>query len=169
MLTNRPYHQKINRIVVRCWLMDLLISIVLYIAYRLTIMNITADGTGFLANVLFILNILLDLAFSLIYLVGMVVCSFTIFLNNLKKVRDNKFFSWSSFSGIPMLLSLALVVTFYQDAHLHKVDMITKLLLFSAMYVIITTMLFWWFQRRYHALMDAQGDGKIQETLSPKR
>ncbi|UEG51917.1 hypothetical protein LLH06_13195 [Mucilaginibacter daejeonensis] len=155
MLTNRSYHTKIYQIVVRYWLIDLLISVSLYIAFRLTIINIAAAGNSFSATIFSILDILLNLVFSLMYLVTMVACSLTIFLNRIKKIRDNGSLSWLSFSGLPFLLTTALIITFYQDGRSHKVDLTTKALLFSAIYVVSTTMLFFSFQRRYRALSKA--------------
>lgn len=155
MLTNRSHQTKIDKIVVRYWLIDLLISVSLYIAFRLTIMHITAAGTSFVATILSILDILLNMVFSLMYLVVMVACSLTIFLNRIKKIRDNGSLCWLSFSGLPLLLAIVLIITLYQDGRSHKVDLTTKALLFSAIYVISTTMLFFGFQRRYRALPKA--------------
>jgi len=132
--------------------MDLLIGFILYFAYRITIMNITATGEGLLANILYILDIILNLGLSLIYLVAVVICSFTVFLNFISKIRDSSILSWFSFSGLPILLLTAFIISLWADAYDFSGNIMTKILIFSILYPCITTVLYRQFRKKYIAL-----------------
>lgn len=89
--------------VFRFWLVNLLLSMVLFMLYRIFIAGLQPAGTSFLEKFLNILDILLNLGFSMIYLVIMVSGSFCVFLNQIGKVKNSHFLSFLTFSGIPLL------------------------------------------------------------------
>jgi hypothetical protein len=130
---------QVKRLIVKLWTIDVLLAVLTYIAYRIAIMHTTATGDGFSATILYILDILLNLGFSLLYLAAMVVCSFTIFLTFSKKIRNSYFLSWLSFSGAPILLVL---INLLMDSHLYNGGVTTKLMIFSLLYISSSTVLF---------------------------
>lgn len=132
--------------------MDLLIGLVLYIVYRITIMDITATGEGLLARIFYILDIILNLGLSLLYLAAVVICSFTIFLNFIGKIRNSSLLSWLSFSGLPILLTTVLIISLWVDAYDFSGNIMTKILIFSMLYPCITTILYRQFRKKYITL-----------------
>jgi hypothetical protein len=141
-----------NKIILKYWLMDLLLGFVLYVAYRITIMNITAAGEGLQANILYILDIILNLGLSLLYLAAVVICSFTVFFNFISKIRDSLILSWLSFSGLPILLLAALTISLWVDTYDFSGNVMTKILTFSIIYPCIATVLYRQFRKKYTAL-----------------
>lgn len=136
-------------------MIDLLIGFVLYVAYRITIMNISAAGEGLLANILYILDIILNIGLSLLYLAAVVICSFAVFLNFISKIRNSSLLSWLSFSGLPILLLAALIISLWVDAYDFSGKVMTKILIFSILYPCITTVLYRQFRKKYTELDSA--------------
>ncbi|WP_431292028.1 hypothetical protein [Pedobacter sp. P26] len=136
-----------NKIILKYWMIDLLIGFVLYVAYRITIMNISAAGEGLLANILYILDIILNIGLSLLYLAAVVICSFAVFLNFISKIRNSSLLSWLSFSGLPILLLAALIISLWVDAYDFSGKVMTKILIFSILYPCITTVLYRQFRK----------------------
>jgi len=139
-----------NKIILKYWMIDLLIGFVLYVAYRITIMNISAAGEGLLANILYILDIILNIGLSLLYLAAVVICSFAVFLNFISKIRNNSLLSWLSFSGLPILLLAALIISLWVDAYDFSGKVMTKILIFSILYPCITTVLYRQFRKKIY-------------------
>ncbi|QDW24248.1 hypothetical protein FFJ24_005205 [Pedobacter sp. KBS0701] len=144
-----------NKIILKYWMIDLLIGFVLYVAYRITIMNISAAGEGLLANILYILDIILNIGLSLLYLAAVVICSFAVFLNFISKIRNSSLLSWLSFSGLPILLLAALIISLWVDAYDFSGKVMTKILIFSILYPCITTVLYRQFRKKYTELDSA--------------
>ena len=143
------------KIILKYWMIDLLIGFVLYVAYRITIMNISATGDGLLANILYILDIILNIGLSLLYLAAVVICSFAVFLNFISKIRNSSLLSWLSFSGLPILLLAALIISLWVDAYDFSGKVMTKILIFSILYPCITTVLYRQFRKKYTELDSA--------------
>lgn len=140
-----------KRIILKYWTIELLTGFVLYVAYRITIMDTTAADDGLLATIADILDIVLNLAFSLLYLAAILLCSFTVFLNFLRRIRENYLLSWLSFSGAPILLIAFLIISLLINSHHFTGSVMTNLLIFSLLYTCITTILFIQFRKKYTA------------------
>jgi len=141
-----------HKIILKYWIIDLLVGLVLYVAYTITIMNKTATGSGFFSNVLYLLNIVLNLGYSLLYLTAVVICSFTVFLNFIHKVRRNAVLSWLSFSGAPILGVAIPVISLWISTYEVSKNVLTELLIFSIVYPCITTILYLRFRRKNRIL-----------------
>lgn len=70
-----------KKIILNFWLINLLISILLFILYRVTAMEAKQADETLLETVLYMIDIVLNLGFSMIYLAVMVFSSLTFFLN----------------------------------------------------------------------------------------
>ncbi|NHQ79882.1 hypothetical protein, partial [Elizabethkingia miricola] len=92
-----------KKIIFRFWLVNLLISILLFFLYKIVMMETKQTDATFLGNILYIIDILLNLGFSLIYLAVMVLGSLSFFLNLIEKIRNNSFLSFLAFSVIPLI------------------------------------------------------------------
>ncbi len=133
-----------GRIVIKFWLINILISVLLFILYRLVISETNTDSTGFLESIIVILDIIVNLGFSTIYLFAMTLCSLLFFLNHIEKIRSNKVLSFLTFSGIPALCLISLIV--YILVGVYKYHMILEplkiLFIFSAIYLASTLLEF---------------------------
>lgn len=136
-----------KKLILKYWLIYLLISIVLFFAYRVAIINTVYNGSGLLGNILDILDILLNIGFSFIYLAAMVLCSFAVFLNHFKKIRDRKFFSWLTFSCGAVLTILLLLINSLIHDHTFNDRITLKFLIFSTLYLFLVTVMFFRFRK----------------------
>ncbi|WDF55581.1 hypothetical protein [Mucilaginibacter sp. KACC 22063] len=135
-----------KKLILKYWLIYLLISIVLFVAYRIAIIKTIYNGSGLLGNILDILDILLNIGFSFIYLAAMMLCSFAVFLNHFKKIRDKSLYSWLTFSGAAVIIVITLIINLFIEGASR--DSITlKLVLFSILYLFLTVMLFFMFRK----------------------
>lgn len=135
-----------KKLILKYWLIYLLISIALFIAYRFAIINTVYNGSGLLGNILDILDILLNIGFSFIYLAAMMLCSFTVFLNHFKKIRDKGIYSWLTFSGAAVIIVITLIINLFIEGASR--DSITlKLVIFSILYLFLTAFLFFRFRK----------------------
>lgn len=141
-----------KKIVLKFWLVSLLTSLVLYIIFRIAIMSTTAAGTGLIDTILYVLDIVLNLGLSAIYLAAMLLCSFTVLLNLMRSIRANYLFSWASFSGLPALLvSILLVMLLFDGYQFKQSSILITLLTFSVVYVVATTVLFLIFRKNINS------------------
>ncbi len=151
-----------GKIIFRFWLVNVLISVALFILYRLVIAEPDTAATGFLETIIVILDIIVNLGFSTIYLFAVILCSLLFFLNHIEKIRRNKGLSFLTFSGIPavclILLIIYILVEFYRY---HMVlDPLKMLLLFSVIYLASTILEFILFRK---IIEKQQADPKVQQ------
>lgn len=139
-----------RKLVFRFWLVNLLLSIVLFMLYRIFIGGLQPAGTSFLEKFLNILDILLNLGFSMIYLVVMVSCSFFVFLNQIERIKKSSFLSFLTFSGIPLLCAVFLAVNVSMDIYQYNVTPapLKTLLCFSIIYLICSAIEFLMFRKK---------------------
>ncbi|HBI88340.1 MULTISPECIES: hypothetical protein [Sphingobacterium] len=150
-----------GKIIFRFWLVNVLISVALFVLYRLVIAETDTAATGFLETIIVILDIIVNLGFSTIYLFAVILCSLLFFLNHIEKIRRNKGLSFLTFSGIPavclILLIIYILVGFYKY---HMVlDPLKMLLLFSVIYLASTILEFILFRK---IIKKQQADPKVQ-------
>lgn len=151
-----------GKIIFRFWLVNVLISVALFVLYRLVIAETDTAATGFLETIIVILDIIVNLGFSTIYLFAVILCSLLFFLNHIEKIRRNKGLSFLTFSGIPavclILLIIYILVGFYRY---HMVlDPLKMLLLFSVIYLASTILEFILFRK---IIEKQQADPKVQQ------
>jgi hypothetical protein len=137
-----------KKIIFRFWIINFLISIALFFIYRVVIAETKPTDGGFFETVLYILDILLNLGLSSIYLVVMVICSLAFFLNLIGNIRNNRFLSFLTFLGFPLSCVTYLVINVSIDFLLYNVSFLTTLMIFSLIYLFFTTIEFLMFKRR---------------------
>lgn len=92
-----------KKLIFKFWLANAVISILLFIIYRFVISETeTKEGT-FFEELLFFLDLLLSLGYSLIYFVGMLIFSLILFLNLFEKVRNHFYLSMLTFLAMPIV------------------------------------------------------------------
>lgn len=139
-----------KKIIFRYWSLNIAVTILLYFAYRITISETDYADGDFLDWIFHILDIVVNLLYSLAYLVGMVLCSFAIFLNLIDKVRNNFYLSLSSFIGIPLIYVVIITVNILSDDLLQDnyVTIFRNLLIFSIIYLLFTGLQFSLFRKK---------------------
>jgi len=146
--------QEMKRIVFRFWLLNILISIALFVTYRIVIAETNHIDGNFFEMILQILDISLNLAYSIVYLIGMVLCSCALFLNLIDQIRNNIYLSLLTFVGIPLFCAIFVTSNMLSDSILYDdtVTLFRNLVVFSIIYLFFTTFEFLLFRKRINKL-----------------
>lgn len=137
-----------KKIIVRFWLINISISILLYLIYRFLLMEKEPVHGDFIENVLDIMDVVLSLAYSFIYLIGMLLCSLPIFFNLLNRIRNNYFYSVLTFLGLPIIaLTYFLVIILIVDLS-NPFNPMNTFAFFLIMYVAFLTISFLNFRKK---------------------
>ena len=137
-----------KKIVFRFWGINLLISILLFFAYRISISQTeTSNGNSF-EQWMQIVEILLNLGFSLIYLIGMTIFSLAVLLNLVEKIRNNIYLSLLTFLGLPSICVIIIVIKLVIDISFNDFALLRTFTIFSILYLFLTTIEFLLFRKR---------------------
>lgn len=139
---------KMKKIVFLFWGINLLISILLFFAYRISIsQTATSDGNSF-EQWMQIVEILLNLGFSLIYLIGMAISSLAVLLNLVEKIRNNIYLSFLTFLGLPSICVIIMIIKLVIDISFNDFALLRTFTIFSILYLFLTTIEFLLFRKR---------------------
>lgn len=141
-----------KKIIFKFWLVNLLISILLFFLYKIVMMETKQTDATFLGNILYIIDILLNLGFSLIYLAVMVLGSLSFFLNLIEKIRNNYFLSFLTFSGIPLICVIYLGTNVLIEIYQYNYSFIIRPLVFLIVYLLCTGVEFLIFRKKIKSL-----------------
>ena len=136
-----------KRLIVKFWAINFFIGIALFVVYRIAIAETKPIDGSWYGKFLFIVDVALGVYSSFIYLVVILLSSLAFFLNLIKRVRENYFLSFLTFSGIPLAGVVYLIPSVSIDFYSRESFMRT-LVLFSIAYLLITSIEFFFFQRR---------------------
>ncbi|KLT64383.1 hypothetical protein [Pedobacter sp. BMA] len=136
-----------NKIIVKYWLINLICSILLYITYRIVIHQTPASEQNLFEKFWGVIELILNLGISFIYLILMLISSLTFFLNLNRKIRNNFYFSLLSFPGPALALVIYLSPVLVTDYHAAHTSVLTNLVYFPIAYLVITTVEFLLFRR----------------------
>lgn len=125
----------------------MLVSIVLYFIYRFSFIQTKSTNGNIFENLLEILYLVLNLAYSFVYLIGMTLCSLPIFFNLIDGIRNNYYYSLLTFLGIPLIgiayfLVVMIIGNFYED-----LNPVATFVSFSTIYLLLLTISFLNFRR----------------------
>lgn len=140
---------KIRSIVFKYWKINIFLCIAVYIAYRIAIFDITQQDEGLSSTILNWLNILLNLGFSLLFLVLTLVCTTSVLLNMIESVRKSLVLSWLSFSGLPIIFLVIMIIDRLTNGH--HTGVMAKAFYVAIAYPCITTLLFFRFNAVCHS------------------
>ena len=126
------------------------IGIILYIAYRLFIINKPTNDNNWFDTILNILDIWLNIHFAIIYLIVIAIGSLTFFLNLNAKIKNNYLLSFLTFLGIPLIFTICLIVALFNDYNFDYTNdsPLTTILVFSIIYLFILTIEFFLFRNK---------------------
>lgn len=138
-----------RKIVFRFWLVNLLLGMVLFMLYRIFIAELQPADTTLLERFFNMMDILLNLGFSMIYLVVMLAGSFSVFLNQIEKIKNSYFLSFLTFSGIPLLCVFFLAVNVSMDIYQYDFTPapLKTMLCFSIIYLVCAIIEFLMFRK----------------------
>lgn len=142
-------NQNMKKLISRLWIANLLVSITLFVIYRLAIAETKTIDSNWLDNILEILDIWLNLQYVMIFLIISVCCSLMFFLNSFKVIRENFFLSLLTFLGIPIVFVTGLIIgTFSQET-----GVLNTLTLVSIVYLVITSIQFLIFRKKVKTMI----------------
>ncbi len=136
-----------KKIILKFWIINLLLSIILFYAYAFIIKETESNDCTWVENFFTILLILLEFYFKLVFLSAMVVCSITYFLNLIDKIRINYFYSFLTFFGLPLICVVFLLVNLLIAIYSNNESILKPILLLSIVYLIIATIEFLLFRK----------------------
>lgn len=137
-----------KKIIFKFWIANILVGIVLFFSYRIYINETTSDGPNLFEKFVAILEILLNVWFSIAYILLMFVCSLPFFLNLIDGIRNNFYLSLLTFIGIPFIFVSCLMVRVMLDYYAYDDSVLTAFSLFSVAYLFFTTVQFLIFRKK---------------------
>ena len=128
-----------KKLIFKFWLANAGISILLFIIYRFVISETeTKEGT-FFEELMFFLDLLLSLGYSLIYFIGMLIFSLILFLNLFEKVRNHFYLSMLTFLGMPIVAVvyvICITIMINDETGNYSPNFATTFLIFLVIYLI---------------------------------
>lgn len=137
-----------KKIIFRFWIINFLISISLFFIYRIVISETNVIAGNSFEKLLQILDLIINLGFSAVYFIAMIISSFAILLNLKEKIRNNFYWSLLAFLGIPTFCVLFILINLLTDIYLNNLTVLTKLAIFSIIYLFLTAIEFLFFRKR---------------------
>lgn len=140
-----------KKLIFKFWILNLFLSFALYIGYRVMLSNTETEETNTFEFIMYILKTLLDLYTIALFLLVMIICSFTYFLNLNDKIRNNGFLSYLTFLGIPIAIVLYYFVAFNSDfrtAGFEGFKLMKTNFVVSFVYIFFATVLFLFFRQK---------------------
>lgn len=137
-----------KKLVFRFWIINFLISISLFFIYRIVISETKMiEGNSF-EKFLQLLDLIINLGFSAVYFIAMIISSFAILLNLNEKIRNNFYWSLLAFLGFPLFCVIFILINLLIDTNLHNATILKRPALFSITYLFLTTIEFLLFRKR---------------------
>lgn len=146
------FNNRMRKIVFKFWIINVLISFVLFVAYRIIISETETADENWLGLLLEILKVLTSLGFSLIYLGAMVICSLSIFLNLNKNIRNNFYYSLLTFVGLASLFTVYWLIIIIAENFIHNENPLILFLIFCITYVIFSAIEFKIFRKKIKSI-----------------
>lgn len=136
-----------KKIIFKFWFVNILISIAIFVGYRIVISETNHASGNFFESLLHFLDIILNLAYSLVHLIAMFFCSLLLFLNLIHKIRTNLYLSFFTFSGIPLFFVILIVANGFGYNDSNTISLFRNLLIFSVIYLFFTILEFLLFRK----------------------
>ncbi|UPF31274.1 hypothetical protein MWN48_06160, partial [Flavobacterium psychrophilum] len=129
----------------KSWIINLVISISLFVIYRLIIAETNyLESMSMFEKFLFFIDVLLNIWVSILSLIAMFFCSLFFFLNLVVNIRNNYYLSSLSFLGIPTIWIIYLIViNIYTGFGFYR-----TILVLSMIYLFLTAVQFLKFRKK---------------------
>ncbi|ELM3643796.1 hypothetical protein ACLHWR_08925 [Flavobacterium psychrophilum] len=134
-----------KKIIFKSWIINLVISISLFIIYRLIIAETNyLESMSMFEKFLFFIDVLLNIWVSILSLIAMFFCSLFFFLNLVVNIRNNYYLSSLSFLGIPTIwIVYLIVINIYTGFGFYR-----TILVLSMIYLFLTAVQFLKFRKK---------------------
>lgn len=136
-----------KKLIIKFWLANVLMGILLFVIYRIIISESELVSENGFEKFMLILEILLSIGFSLLYLAGVLLSSLTLFLNLFANIRSNFYISMLTFSGIPLLFIIYLLFIYLSIGY-DSGNFLFTLIILSGIYFLFTAIQFLIFTRK---------------------
>lgn len=136
-------------------MVNVLMSIALFIIYRMVIAESKPVDESWIEKLLYILDMLLNLGFSTMFLLVMLVGSLAIFLNQIEKIRNNYYLSLLTFLAIPIVSTVGLLIKLWIDFHTYDRSIIKTVAIFSILHLLLNTAIFLMFRKRMEKVRES--------------
>ena len=139
-----------KKLTFKFWLVNIAVTIVLFIIYRLVISETETKAETFFEKLMYFLDLLLGLGYSLIYLIGMLISSLLLFLNLFEKIKNNFYLSMLSFLGIPIagiMYIIWIMIMINDPSGNYSPNFAITFLIFVFIYLISNLIQFWIFRK----------------------
>lgn len=145
----------IKKKIFRYWFVNILMSLALFIAYRIVIGESEPAGSTWMEKFLFMLDVILNLGFSLFYILVMVAGSLAIFFNQIAKIRNNGYLSSLTFLAVPLVCVVTLGIKVSIDVYTHGPNILNTVFIFSIVYLLGNIVTFLSFRKSMNKLQQA--------------
>lgn len=137
-----------KKVIFKFWLLNILAGVVLFLCYRIAISERRQSEKGFLETVIYILEIFSNFGFSIVFLIGTILCASLFFLNCWKGIRDNYYLSLLTFLAIPSVFTTFILIDTMMDFSKYNRSLFGTLLIFLVAYLIFTAIQFLLFRKK---------------------
>lgn len=150
-----------KKLIFKLWIDNVIISLSLFVIYRIVISKTDSDDESFFKWFLAMLEILLSLGFTLLLLGGMLLSSLLFFLNFFGKVRNNFYLSILTFLGIPVagifyIIWMMLMTVDWSGEN--SIGFLTTFLIFAIIYSLFNLIQFLIFRKRISSVLSTPAD-----------
>ncbi len=142
----------INKKIFRFWIVNILMSVALFISYRIVIAESKPVDESWIEKFLYFLDILLNLGFSIIYLLVMIAGSLAIFLNQIEKIRNHRYLSLLTFIAVPLAVVIVLGIRLGIDLYTDGRSIFSTLVVFALLYLLLNSLTFLIFSKSMRKL-----------------
>ena len=136
-----------KKLILKYWIINILFCLTLFVIHRFLIAEKEYTDDTWLGFLFSITDILVNLGFSLVFLVLLPVCSLTFFLNLVRKIRNHFYFSLLTFIGVPVIVVIYILIAFIDLSSLGN-SVLTVILVLSFIYLIFNLLQFLLFRKR---------------------
>jgi len=123
-------------------MVNILMCLALFISYRVVIAESKPVDASWMEKFLHVLDVLLNLGFSIIYLLAMLVASLAIFFNQIEKIRNHRHLSLLTFIAFPLLAVIVLAIKLGIDVYTDGQGIFTTLVIFALLYLLLNSLTF---------------------------
>jgi len=140
-----------RKLLLKYWIVNILFSLTLFVIHRILLSQKEYADDTWLEFLINITDILINLGFSLIFLVLLPVCSLTFFLNLFGSIRSNFYLSLLTFTGVPAAVSVYLLAACI-DVFSSESSVFMTMLILSLVYLVFNYIQFQMFRKRVLAI-----------------
>ena len=137
-----------KKLLFKFWSINLVLTIILFFIYRITIMQTKIVEMNWFDEILSIIDVILNIGYSLLFLTIAVFSSLTFFLNLIKNIRNNYYLSALTFLGIPLFFVIYLVFNQSINTYSDNNTVFKNFTLFFVIYLLLCAVEFLIFRKK---------------------